>query len=137
MPTFNVTPRVCDDCCDLGGRGGGSEPTEEVGVGSCSLSAIDARGVTMTEVPGEDPPVDFVTVSEERLRSKMEGALMVDDSLGIWACEGLVGAEAPGSFNDAVDFDGVGFRSGCITGSLGTVGAGGAAAFCGALLFED
>ncbi len=29
---FNMTPHVCDSCCDLGGSGGGSEPMEEVGV---------------------------------------------------------------------------------------------------------
>ena len=104
-------------------------------MGSCSLSAIEARGVTMTEVPGEDRPVDFVTVSVERLRSRIEGALMVDDSLGICACEGL-GAGTPGSFNDATDFDGVGLRGGWVTGSLGGAGGGGTGAFCGALLFE-
>ena len=53
------------------------------------MSAIEDHGVTMTEVPGEDLPIDILIVSMERLRSRIECALMVDDSLGICGCEGL------------------------------------------------
>ena len=82
---FNVALCVCDSCCDLGGSGNGSEPMEEVGIGSCSLSVIEAHGMTMTGVPGKDHPIDFVivSISMECLRSRIEGALMVDDLLGI------------------------------------------------------
>ena len=133
-----MTPRARGGCGDLGGSDGGSEPTEEVGVGSCSLSAIEARGVTMTEVRGEDSVVDLVTVSVERLRSKTEGGLIVDASLGICACEGL-GADTPGSFNGAADFDGVVPGGGWVNGSLGGArgaGDGSAGVFDAALLFE-
>ncbi len=49
------------------------------------MSVIEACSVSMTGVPGEDRPIDFVTItiSVECLCSRIEGALMVDDSLGI------------------------------------------------------